>query len=82
MTTFCPETGPFDEMRRASGLVAGLVGLYLWFLIGGGVSIKAFGRDSVGSRFGLEVADRAQESALYFAQRRVVSGVAVVFQQI
>ena len=82
MTTFCPETGPFDEMRRASGLVAGLVGLYLWFLVSRGVSIEALGHDSVGSRFGLEVADRAQESALYFAQRRVVSGVAVVFQQI
>jgi len=57
-----PETEERSDEHLAepySSLVLYLVGLYLLFLIRGGVSIEALGRDIVGWRCGLEVADRA-----------------------
>jgi len=45
------------------------------------VAIEAVGREIAGWRRGLEVADRAQEGTLSFAQGRIVPTVAVVFQK-
>jgi len=58
------ETEERSDEHLVEPIVLYLVELYLLFLIRGGVSIEALGRDIVGWRCGLEVADRAHESAL------------------